>query len=181
MFYTQSRIGCSLSASFLKEDNLLWYRNLAWSSDHDTLLEHGGIACLTRYIESCSPSIMLTVYEKAATKGYLDLLILIDTVHSEEIKKQFTRESRRHLLTFYEYVFFEYALVNQQFACCDYLYHKKCNKQFRIYAPDDLPEATPIQSWHYLLDNAYLAKGDDVVIDHARDTGNTELLRLFTV
>ena len=49
MFHTKH--SKPLSHSFLEEDNLLWYKNMAWCNKAAPLFAHGGLACMTKYMK----------------------------------------------------------------------------------------------------------------------------------
>ena len=45
---------------FLKEDNILWFRNIRWNSTVSDILKYGRTKCLTTFVMCCDPPIPTT-------------------------------------------------------------------------------------------------------------------------
>jgi len=139
------------SRLFLQEDNILWYRNSVWN--FDDILLYGGIECFRKFVFEHNPSSSLLnqIYRISATKGYLEILILLDDHYSEQIKPSYLNRSGKKIRDDrYEYIFMENALPNLQFFCCDYLFMKSGGR-FYCHGCAELPDDLPIDAWHYLI------------------------------
>jgi hypothetical protein len=167
----------NFSHVFLKEDNILWYRNRVWNRDDIPL--HGGVECLKHLILNYNPSSQLyQIYRISASKGYLTILQFLDDYYSKDMKLLSNRTNLRSSYEFlHEYAFVEHALVNLQFHCCDYLY-AHCKYRFHHHGIDELPDDMPIACWEYLLKNHYVEIEEIRLF--AEENNNAVLLDAFS-
>jgi hypothetical protein len=167
----------NFSYIFLKEDNPLWFKNIEWKLNSNEIILFGGENCLIMYTleYEYNPELFIDIYKIAANKGYIKLLNIIDENYSLNMKK-----TRINLLHFYEDVFFDNALYNQQFCCCEYLFNK-IGKKFRITDTTGLKDDMPIESWRYLIKNyAWTNSDTEITKSYAEETKNQLSLNLLT-
>lgn len=175
----------NFSIVFLKEDNPLWYKNPYWYDDisAEDILINSGEKCLKLYTKIYKQHIP-DIYRIAASKGYIKLMHLIDNNkrYIECMKKQLLLSIFNNLTNgdykpqlelkynlFHEFIFFEYALSNQQFDSCDYIYNVVCKRMFRYHGLNEIIERynLPIISWEYMIKTVYIDAGHiaDIYVD----------------